>query len=103
MFIEKKKKAISKLFLMLGLFVFKIKTNTTSQIMSNPPSLKINRNTNYTVVSKNLDATERDSVIRKTTIHTINLYNKDRHIQSSKCLIISSKNLFQRSDICLNS
>lgn len=71
--------------------------------MSNPPPLKINRNTNYTVVSKNLDATERDSVIRKTTIHRINLYNKDRHIQSSKCLIISSKNLFQRSDICLRN
>lgn len=88
---------------MLGLFVFKIETNTTSQIMSNPPSLEINRNTNYTVVSKNLDATERDSVIRKTTIHTINVYNKDCHTQSSKCLIISSKNLFQRSDICLRN
>lgn len=58
--------------------------------MSTPPFLEIKRNTNNTV-SKNLDATERDSVIRKTTIHTINLYNKDRHIQSSKCLIISSK------------
>lgn len=88
---------------MLGLFVFKIETNTTSQIMSNPPSLEINRNTNYTVVSKNLDATERDSVIRKTTIHTINVYNKDCHTQSSKYLIISSKNLFQRSDICLRN
>lgn len=88
---------------MLGLFVFKIKTNTTSQIMSTPPSLEINRNTNYTVVSKNFDATERDSVIRKTTIHTINVYNKDCHTQSSKCLIISSKNLFQRSDICLRN
>lgn len=62
--------------------------------MSTPPSLEINRNTNYTVVSKNLDATERDSVIRKTTIHTISLYNKDRHIQSSKCLIISSKKTY---------
>lgn len=68
--------------------------------MSNPPSLEINRNTNYTVVSKNLDATERDSV---TTMHTINVYNKDCHTQSSKCLIISSKNLFQRSDICLRN
>lgn len=99
---KKNTKQLANFFLILGLFVFKIKTNTTSQIMSTPPFLEIKRNTNNTV-SKNLDATERDSVIRKTTIHTINLYNKDRHIQSSKCLIISSKNLFQKSDICLRN
>lgn len=43
--------------------------------MSTLPSLEIKKNTNYTVVSNNLDATERDLVIRRTTIHTINVYN----------------------------